>query len=131
MGNKIAVLFISIGILFTGSSLSAQTKETGVTTPMAATPEVMTQKSSTPRGGKFMTVEFTTNVETGEVIKESVKVYEVRDGKKVLVKGIPAEKITFYGKSITFIPDYTMIRTHSSPGCQIWCVGGYCFPVCN
>ena len=102
MLKKMASVLISVCFVLTGSIAMAQT---------------------------LMKVEFTTDVETGKV--SDVKVYKVQGDKKDPVQPKPLDNVTVNGKKAVHIPDFTIIRTHSSPGCVIYCIGGYCFEICS
>lgn len=66
------------------------------------------------------------DVESGKI-----DVYEVDGEKEIPVEGIPAKEFGLNRKAIQSIPDHTVIRTHSSPGCVTYFYNGYAYQVCN
>jgi hypothetical protein len=123
MKKVFLVALLSIGILFTGSSLFAGPPEQkGMTVPTpGVTPMVAAKDPS--RSAKMKVL---IDVESGKI-----EVYKVQGEKEISVKPISLKELKLNGKNIISIPDYTVIRTHSSPGCVTYYYYGYAYQVCN
>lgn len=67
------------------------------------------------------------SMDTGNMDKNGV----VFKAKPVQEQVLKKEKLIFNGKRIEAIADYTVIRTHSSPGCTTYTYQGYTWTVCN
>jgi len=52
------------------------------------------------------------------------------DAKPVIKQDIK-KQLTVNGKNVVYIPDHTVLGTHSSPGCVTYTYGNYSWKVCN
>ena len=86
--------------------------------------------------GQYMVVVI--EVEKGDVMA----VYDAKTMGKVQKSGVtfdakPVDKmpigktLSVKGRNVVDIPDYTVLRTHSSPGCVTYTYGNYSWEVCT
>ncbi len=121
--RKKLVLVLLTALFLLGASLLVMGVEVNPGKEATA-PEMLKSITAPMEGsaGKKMVIEI--DIETGKVLK-------VTDGKKAVKPKSLKEEPLYFGKNkITDIPDYTLIRTHSSPGCCWYFWGGWYWYIC-
>lgn len=61
---------------------------------------------------------------------DSGKVLSVKDEKGKEAKVTSLKETELNGRHVTYIPDHTVILTHSSPGCFVYVFNGKLYTIC-